>query len=65
MHLTNYAVNKNSLSFMKNSTAMADSVGSKRSLKFVMRYLKKAHNADTAKIMREIKDMVIKTLMSA
>ena len=50
---------------MKNCAAMADSVGSKRSLKFVMRYLKKAHNADTAKIMREIKDMVIKTIMSA
>ena len=32
MHLTNYAINKNSMAFMKNYTAGADFVGSKRSL---------------------------------
>ena len=41
IHLTNYAINKNSLNFSKNYTAAADFVGSKRSLKFVMRYLRK------------------------
>ena len=65
MHLTNYAINKNSLGFMKNYTAMADFVGSKRSLKFVMRYVKKMFNADTTKLMSEIKDLTIKTILSA
>ena len=57
MHLTNYAINKNA--------AVADFVGSKRSLKFVLRYLKKSHNADTTQLMKQIKDMIIKTLLSA
>ena len=65
MHLTNYAINKNSLNFSKNYTAEADFVGSKRSLKFVMRYLRKSLNADTTKVMREIKDLTIKTILSA
>lgn len=65
MHLTNYAVNKNSLSFMKNYTAIADFVGSKRSLKFVMRYLKKMLGADTTKLMKQIKDVIVKTILSA
>jgi len=65
MHLTNYAINKNSMGFMKNYTAMADFVGSKRSLKFVLRYLKKNFNADTGKLMKEVKDLIIKTILSA
>lgn len=65
MHLTNYAINKNSLGFMKNYTAVADFVGSKRSLKFVMRYVKKQFNADTTKLMAQIKDLTIKTILSA
>lgn len=51
MHLTNYAINKNSLGFMKNYTAGADFVGSKRSFKFIMRYLKKTLDVDTTKVM--------------
>ena len=65
MHLTNYAINKNAVGFTKNSAAVADFVGSKRSLKFVLRYLKKSHNADTTQLMKQIKDMIIKTLLSA
>ena len=65
MHLTNYAINKNSLGFMKNYTAVADFVGSKRSLKFVMRYVRKQFNADTTKLMAQIKDLTIKTILSA
>ena len=65
MHLTNYAINKNSLNFSKNYTAAADFVGSKRSLKFVMRYLRKSLNVDTTKVMNEIKDLTIKTVLSA
>ena len=65
MHLTNYAINKNSNAFLKNYTAQADFTGSKRSLKFVIRYLKKTLKADTVTLMREIRDMIIKTLLSA
>lgn len=39
MHLTNYAVNKNSENFIQNQNANLDSVGHKRSLKYTMRYL--------------------------
>jgi hypothetical protein len=53
------------MAFMKNYTAVADFVGSKRSLKFVLRYLKKTLKADTTKLMKEIKDMTIKTILSA
>ena len=65
MHLTNYAINKNSMGFMQNHEALADFVGSKRSLKFVLRYLKKNFKADTGVLMAEIKDMIIKTIISA
>jgi tubulin polyglutamylase TTLL6/13 len=50
---------------MRNYTAMADFVGSKRSLKFVMRYVKKMFNTDTTKLMAEIKDLTVKTILSA
>lgn len=65
MHLTNYAINKNSLNFSNNYTAEADFVGSKRSLKFVMKYLSKQPHVDTAKVMQDIKDLTIKTVASA
>lgn len=65
MHLTNYAINKGSLGFMANHNANADFTGSKRSLKFVLRYLKKTLKADTVTLMREIREMIIKTLLSA
>lgn len=39
MHLTNYAINKNSEYFIQNEDANKDSVGHKRSLKFALKYL--------------------------
>ena len=65
MHLTNYAINKHSMAFMKNYTAVADFVGSKRSLKFVLRYMQRILKADTTSMMKQIKDIIIKTLVSA
>jgi hypothetical protein len=47
MHLTNYAINKNSMAFMQNSQAVVDFVGSKRSFKFVLRYLRNVMKMDT------------------
>ena len=40
MHLTNYAVNKNSDKFVFNNSSDADDVGHKRSYSYVLRYLK-------------------------
>jgi tubulin polyglutamylase TTLL6/13 len=41
MHLTNYAINKNSNKFQPNRDAIADSIGHKRSLKYTLKFLKK------------------------
>jgi hypothetical protein len=37
MHLTNYAINKESENFISNTDENADDVGSKRSFSFVLR----------------------------
>lgn len=65
MHLTNYAINKNSMAFMKNHAAGADFTGSKRSLKFVLRLLKNSYKCDTVTLMREIRELTIKTMLCA
>ena len=39
MHLTNYAINKNSSKFIFNKDEHSDSVGHKRSLTYVYKYL--------------------------
>lgn len=36
MHLTNYAINKESVAFVQNTDSAADDVGSKRSYKHVL-----------------------------
>ena len=39
MHLTNYAINKTSTKFIQNKSEDDDTIGHKRSLTFVWRYL--------------------------
>jgi tubulin polyglutamylase TTLL6/13 len=39
MHLTNYAINKNSSKFIFNKSDDNDSIGHKRSLTYIFRYL--------------------------
>ena len=39
MHLTNYAINKNSNKFIQNKSETDDNIGHKRSLTFIWRYL--------------------------
>lgn len=39
MHLTNYAINKESENFVQNTDENADDVGSKRSFSFVLRQI--------------------------
>ena len=64
MHLTNYSINKHSTKFMQNRTAIVDSVGHKRSLRYALKYLTKSEGQDTEKLMAEIKDIIIKTLIA-
>ena len=62
MHLTNYAVNKENKEF-KMAESVDDDTGHKRSLQMVLQRLKN-DNQDTDKLMGEIKDIVIKTLLT-
>ena len=64
MHLTNYAVNKGSSKFEPNRAAIVDSVGHKRSLKFTLKYLAKIEGANPKKLMDEVKDIIVKTLIA-
>ncbi|XP_078483142.1 tubulin polyglutamylase ttll6-like isoform X1 [Ciona intestinalis] len=59
MHLTNYAINKNSEDFVRD-----DESGSKRKLATVCQWLED-HGYDVAKMWASIEDVVIKTLISA
>jgi Tubulin-tyrosine ligase family len=65
MHLTNYAINKNSENFVQNEDAMDDSVGHKRSLKFALRYLSQKRKVNVEQLWGNIKAIIIKTLISA
>ena len=38
--------------------------GHKRTLKSIMKWLKLKHNCDTNKLMQEIKEIVVKTMLS-
>ncbi|CAG9330520.1 ttll-11_12 [Blepharisma stoltei] len=63
MHLTNYAINKNSENFVFNEDPANDDIGHKRSLTATMKLLEEmGHN--TAKLWEDIKEIIIKTLCS-
>ena len=64
MHLTNYAINKHSTKFQQNRAAILDSVGHKRSLKYSLKYIKKEEGIEPETIMAQIKDIIVKTLIS-
>ena len=64
MHLTNYAINKHSHKFQQNRAAILDSVGHKRSLKYSLKYIKREMGVEPESIMKEIKDIIVKTLIS-
>jgi tubulin polyglutamylase TTLL6/13 len=51
MHLTNYAVNKNSTKFEPNREADLDAVGHKRSLRFTLKYIKRTEGANPELVM--------------
>lgn len=64
MHLTNYAVNKDSTSFIHNDTVDADDVGHKRSLTSVFGELE-AKGVDVDHLWGEMQAIIIKTLLVA
>jgi len=64
MHLTNYAVNKESTSFVHNDTIENDDVGHKRSLTSVFAELE-AKGVDVDKLWGEIQAITIKSILVA
>ena len=62
MHLTNYAINKLNNRFQQNEAEEEDDQGHKRSLNAILNHLK-AQGHDTEKLMSEIKDLIVKTLV--
>ena len=64
MHLTNYAINKHSDAYeaAEDSSSDGGESGHKRSLNAILQILE-ASGCDKAKIMRLIKDIIVKTLI--
>jgi tubulin polyglutamylase TTLL6/13 len=68
MHLTNYAINKNSENFEANEDSGEDDVGHKRSVTSVLKYIEeheKEQGITVEKLWNQIDDIAIKTLISA
>ena len=65
MHLTNYAINKLSSAYQAGEESSGDEEsGHKRSLKAIMNILE-SMGADKDKLMREIKDIIVKTMATS
>ena len=68
MHLTNYAINKDSSEFVFNEDPCKDDVGHKRSIKAVLKHIdntRKDENAKTsAQVWADIKQVIMKTLIT-
>lgn len=61
MHLTNYAINKNSEKFIFNTDPEKTDIGHKRSLTYVWKYIDE-HGGDSKSLKEKIKDCIVKTL---
>lgn len=64
MHLTNYAVNKKNQSFQQNQAIDKDDSGHKRSFTSILNYMKSL-NLNTDKLLKDIKDIIVKTICCA
>ena len=64
MHLTNYAVNKKNENFVFNEDADADGTGSKWTIHGLRQWMEDS-NLDFGKMWGEIKDLIVKTVISA
>jgi hypothetical protein len=63
MHLTNYAVNRESLDFVSNEDPAATDHGHKWSLTSFLAHMS-ARGVDTAKLMQDVEAVLVKTLLS-
>jgi tubulin polyglutamylase TTLL6/13 len=64
MHLTNYALQKNSEKYVFNENEQADGIGHKRSLESVLEIIEQ-DGFNTTDLMAEIKSIIIKTIITA
>ncbi len=67
MHLTNYAINKDSEDFVFNDDPNKDNVGHKRSLRAIFEYIdqnRKENSRTAAEIWQAIKEVIVKTLIT-
>ena len=66
MHLTNYAINKNSENFEANEDSADDDSGSKRSVSSVLKCIADQEKGVTVEgLWAQIDDIAVKTLISA
>ncbi|KAK3797611.1 hypothetical protein RRG08_054637 [Elysia crispata] len=63
MHLTNFSINVSSGNYIKNEDSSIEDFGSKWTLSALLRYFH-ANGIDTIAVMREIEDVIIKTILS-
>ena len=61
MHLTNYAINKDSKNFVFNTDADNADTGNKRSLKFIWSYIDR-HGGNSGNLRKLIKRSIVKTI---
>ncbi|XP_019354776.1 tubulin polyglutamylase TTLL5 isoform X1 [Alligator mississippiensis] len=64
MHLTNYSVNKKSGDYVSCDDPEVEDYGNKWSMSAMLRYLKQ-EGRDTAALMANVEDLIIKTIISA
>ncbi|XP_067336002.1 tubulin polyglutamylase TTLL5 isoform X3 [Channa argus] len=64
MHLTNYSVNKKSSDYVSCDNPEVEDYGNKWSMSAMLRYLKQ-EGKDTALLMRQVEDLIIKAVLSA
>uniref|UniRef100_A0A663DSZ2 Tubulin--tyrosine ligase-like protein 5 n=1 Tax=Aquila chrysaetos chrysaetos TaxID=223781 RepID=A0A663DSZ2_AQUCH len=64
MHLTNYSVNKKSGDYVSCDDPEVEDYGNKWSMSAMLRYLKQ-EGRDTAALMANVEDLIIKTVVSA
>ncbi|XP_022904473.2 tubulin polyglutamylase TTLL5 isoform X1 [Onthophagus taurus] len=64
MHLCNYSINKYHSDYVKSDDPSAENVGHKWTLSALLRHLKAMGN-DTANLMSQIEDLVVKSILSS
>lgn len=66
MHLTNYAINKDSENFVANNDEKRDDVGSKRSFTSILKRITEEFGQEKCdEVFESMKDLIIKTLCIA